>query len=236
MGYSFFTLGGVRSWPNGPFWILWAPDHPIDAGEKPLKTLSPIVLVFLILMGTAAPYLEAREHGESPIFRRFSKNRETVTNRMVMIEVPVLLRPQNYSDAEILENLGLGYVLALSPKNQVFTAIGLNWARIEFKPSNPEVQVIDVKQIDISQSLNFWLWRTVAIGLGAGFGIMDTFVILAEGTAEHQTVAYVPLQIGLIVPLWGRVSLGLRLVHTPFMGSGAASGNTRLLFGIGGSF
>ncbi|MEE8436351.1 MAG: hypothetical protein V3S64_16310 [bacterium] len=153
-----------------------------------------------------------------------------------MIEFPVLLRPQTYSDAEVQENLGLGFVLALSPRNQVFTAIGINWARMEWRPSNPEVKVINIKQIDISQSLNFWLWRTFVIGLGVGFGIMDTLVLRSGGLAEHQIVPYVPLQLGLVIPLGGRLHLGLRVVHTPFMGSGAASGTTRLLIGMGRSF
>lgn len=237
VGYSVSTMRGVSPFldqtstlgPPGPIIFL-------KSGTRRLKTLFPFFLILLILIGSAPPHLAAQESGGKPIFRRFSRTREPVTSRMGLIEFPVLLRPQTYADAEVRENLGLGYVLAKSPKNQVFTAFGINWARMEFLPSNPEVVVIDIKQIDLSQSLNFWLWRTFVISLGAGIGIMDTFVILSEGTAEHQIVPYVPLQFGLIIPLRSRLSIGLRLVHTPFMGSGAASGNTRLLFGLGGSF
>ena len=201
-----------------------------------MKTLFPFFLILLILTAYAPPRLAAQAREEAPIFRRFSREREPVTYRMGMFEFPVLLRPQTYSGAEVRENLGLGYVLAFAPKNQVFIAIGINWARMEWRPSNPEVEVIEIKQIDISQSLNFWLWRTFAIGLGAGIGVMDTFVLLSGGRAEHQIVPYVPLQVGLVIPVGARLHLGLRLVHTPFMGSGAASGNTRLLIGVGGSF
>ena len=215
---------------------FWAQENSFDTGEKRLKTFFPFFLILLILTGTVPGHLAAQQSGEEPIFRRFLRDREIVTYRMGMFEFPVLLRPQTYSDADVRENLGVGYVLALSPRNQVFTAIGINWARMEWRPSNPEVEVIDIKQIDISQSLNFWLWRTFVIGLGAGVGIMDTFVLLSGGGAEHQIVPYVPLQVGLVIPLGNRWHLGLRLVHTPFMGSGAASGTTRLLFGIGGSY
>lgn len=205
-------------------------------GEPPLKFPPPIFIILLIFAACWWPPLAAREHGENPIFRRFTPERKTVTNRMAMFEFPVLLRPQTYSGAEVRENLGVGYVLALFPKNQVFTAVGINWARMEWRPSNPEVEVINIKQLDISQSLNFWLWRKFVIGLGAGFGIMDSLTLLSGGGVEHQIVPYVPLQVGLVIPLGGRLHFGLRLVHTPFMGSGAASGTTRLLFGLGGSF
>ncbi len=62
---------------------------------------------------------------------------------------------------------------------------------------------------------------------------MDTFTVLSNGQVEHHIVPYIPFRLGLAVPLGERVMLGLRLVHSPYIGKGAASGNTRLALGVG---
>lgn len=178
----------------------------------------------------------AQQQEQGSIFRRFSRGREGSFSRMVMLEFPVKLRPQTFADAEIVENVGIGYVISVFPERQVFTSIGLNWGRMEWRPTNPEYDFIDVKQFDITQSLNIWFWRTIVFNMGVGLGLMDALVVFSNGRFEHEVLPYIPLQLGVSVPLSKSFWLGLRVTHSPWFGDAALSGNTRLLAGFGFSF
>ena len=193
----------------------------------------PALLLAVMIPFFYPPLLPAQEGEDIPIFQRFSNTRQSSPTRLTVFELPVALRPQNYSDAEIEENLGLGYFVAVAPQRQVFSSFGFSWGRMEIRPTNPEVDLIDIKQVDVTQNLNFWLWRTFTVSLGAGLGIMDSLVMLSGGGFEHEVVPYIPLRIGLAIPIGRTVTIALTAVLTPFLGSGAGSGSTRLMLGVG---
>ncbi len=155
---------------------------------------------------------------------------------MAMFEVPVALRPQTDSQAEIKENVGINYVLSILPRNRIFGSLGFNLGRMEWIPSAPEIASADVKQFDVTQNFNFWIQRVLIIHFGIGLGLLDSLVVFANRDIEHNVVPYIPLQVGLAVPLGQTMILGIRIVTTPFFGDGPVVGTTRLLAGAGFTF
>lgn len=185
-------------------------------------------------MLSAYPALPAaQDDREDTIFRRFLAQPKSTATRMAMFEVPVALRPQTDSQAEIEENLGLNYVVSIRPRNRVFSSIGFNLGRMEWIPSAPEIASADVKQFDVTQNFNFWIQRALIIHFGIGLGLLDSLVVFANRDIEHNVVPYIPVQAGLAVPLGQTLFVGIRIVHTPFFGDGPVVGTTRLLAGAG---
>jgi hypothetical protein len=192
------------------------------------------------LAGVALLILSARagaqERGNDSIFQRFSREQSFTSTRMAMFEFPVALRPQTSPDAEIVENVGLNYLHAFFPQNRAFISLGFHLARLEWKPRAPEIASEEVKQFDLTQNINFWIKRSLIISFGYGLGLMDGLVVFANGDFEHNLVPYIPLQLGVTVPLGERLFFGLHVMHAPFFGHGPVVGSTRLTAGFGFSY
>ncbi len=217
--------------------ILGADPQPPDNSNArlPLTLRSLAHRTLLLGLVLAALPLLALAQGaqDDSIFQRFAGRQEQRVTRMAMLEVPVALRPQTFPDAEIEENLGLGYTLSFQPENRVFTSLGIHLARMEWRPRDPNIDFIDVKQLDVTQSLNFWVERAFTISIGLGIGILDGLAVFADGRFDHEVVPYIPVRIGVAVPLSRRLYAGLRLAVTPFFADAPVRGSTRLLFGLG---
>lgn len=214
--------------------------HPIHLPGFPLRTflligltvLSAWLMAALVVIVPPGEEAWAREKDDS-IFRRFSEKREHISNRFRLFEVPVAIRPQTNADAEIQENLGFGYVQGFFPRNPIFISFGISAARLEWLPEDPEITSVNVKQFDLTQSLNFRIKRLFVLSFGLGLGIMDGLVLYPDGTFDHQLLPYIPVQFGAVVPMGDTLLLSLRAVHTPFFGSGDVIGHSRVVLGLG---
>ncbi len=206
------------------------------ATDSPLRL--PIRLLCILALGlTVAPsWAPAQLQSDEPIFRRFSNPPARSEARMRMFEFPLLLQPQADPGAQVHENKGIGFLVAGQPFNHVFVSLGFNFARLSWKPGDPAVNRVEVKQVDVFQSLNFWLWRRFVVDIGLGLGVLDDLVTNADGTFEHNVVPYIPLRLGVSVVLGNRVFVALRGVGTPFFGQGHEVGHARLLLGLGWSY
>ncbi len=167
------------------------------------------------------------------IFRRFSEEPKTPGFRMGIFEIPVYLRPQTNPNAEIVENIGINYVRSFFPGSLIFTSLGFNFARMEWRPENPAIESEEVKQFDITLTYNAWIKRSMIVSMGAGLGLMDGLVINSDGSFNHSLVPYIPLQLGWILPIGSDLRISLRWAHTPYLGSGPVLGNSRILAGVG---
>jgi hypothetical protein len=183
-----------------------------------------------------AAHAGAQERRDDSIFQRFSREQTYARTRMALFELPVVLRPQTSPDAEIVEHVGLNYLHGFFPQNRVFLSLGFNLARMEWKPLAPEIASEEVKQFDVTQNINFWVRRLLIISFGYGLGLMDGLVLYADGGFEHNLVPYIPVQLGVTVPLGERLFLGLHVMHAPFFGHGPVVGSTRLTAGFGFSY
>ncbi len=170
---------------------------------------------------------------DQPIFRRFSEEPETPGSRMGIFEIPVYLRPQTNSDADIVENIGINYVRSFFPGSLIFTSLGFNFARMKWRPKNPSIESEEVKQFDIILSYNAWIKRSMIVSMGAGLGLMDGLVINSDGSFHHNLVPYIPLRLGWILPIGSDLRISLGWAHTPYLGSGPVLGNSRLFAGVG---
>jgi len=171
--------------------------------------------------------------GTDTIFRRFSEQREHVSNRFRLFEVPVAIRPQTNGDADIEENLGFGYVTGIYPRNTIFASFGFHLARIEWRPKDPEIESVEIKQFDVIQSLNFRIKRLFTLSFGVGIGLMDGLVLYSDGKFAHELLPYIPVQMGVLFSLGDTLVLGLRAVQTPYFGEGDVIGHGRLMLGLG---
>ncbi len=198
--------------------------------------LLPLVcgMLLSVVMPGGAP-AQALEDNDT-IFRRFAAPPRGPTTRLALLEVPVAIRPQTDSQAEVRENLGLAYTMGFRPRNRAFGAIGVSIARMEWEPTDEKIAVADVKQLDVTQSVNFWLGRVLVLSFGFGVGILDSLVVFEDGSFEHNVVPYLPLQLGVLAPLGDRLFVGLRAVQTPYFGDGHVTGHARLLFGLGWTY
>lgn len=170
---------------------------------------------------------------DEPIFKRFSTAPKRQETRLRIFELPVGLRPQTDPQAERIDNLGLGYEVGIRPFDRVFVSLGFNWGRMAWAPTGPIAERAEVKQIDVSQSLNFWVGRLMVISVGFGVGLMDGLVVNRDGSFEHSVVPYIPARFGVGALLGDTVWVGLRLASTPFFAQGHAVGQSRLLLGLG---
>ena len=195
-------------------------------------------MLCLLTLGLAvAPsWAAAQLKSDEPIFRRFNSPPARTESRMRMFEFPLVLRPQTDPGAQVHENKGIGFLVAGQPFNRVSVSLGFNFARLSWKPSDPAIERAEVKQLDVFQSLNFWLGRRFVIDVGLGLGVLDGLVTNVDGRFEHNLVPYVPLRLGLSLVLGNRVFVALRGVGTPFFGQGHELGHARLLLGLGWSY
>jgi hypothetical protein len=195
-------------------------------------------LLCLLALGVVAvpPGASAQLKSDEPIFRRFNAPPSRSESRMRMFEFPLALRPQTDPDAEVHENKGIGYLVAVQPFNRVFASVGFNFARLSWKPTDPTINRVEVKQLDVFQSVNFTIGRRFVIDFGLGIGVLDGLVTKGDGTFEHNLVPYIPLRLGLSLILWNKVFVALRGVGTPFFGEGHEVGHSRLLLGLGWSY
>lgn len=184
----------------------------------------------------AAGEAQAQPLDDASIFRRFSTPPQRSDRRLRFIEVPLALRPQTDPGAEASENIGFGYTVGFQPFNRAFSSVGFHFARMEWRPSDPAIASVDVKQIDLSQSLNFWVGRTVFFSVGLGLGLLDSLVVNQDGTFEHNVVPYLPLRTGATVVLGNSVFVGLTVASTPFFGTGPVAGQSRLSLGLGWTY
>jgi hypothetical protein len=175
----------------------------------------------------------AQFQNDEPIFRRFTTPPTRSERRLRIFEVPVALRPQTDPRAEVQEDLGIGYTMATQPFNRLFVSAGFDFARLTWQPSDPAILRAQVRQLDVHQNLNAWLWRRLIVGVGFGLGVLDGLVLNADGTFEHNLVPYVPVRVGVGILLGDKVYVGLRAVATPFFGEGHEIGHSRLLLGLG---
>lgn len=178
----------------------------------------------------------AQGTGDEPIFRRFSTPPRRSDSRLRLFEVPVALRPQTDADAEIEENVGLGYEIGFQPFNRAFASAGISIGRQEWRPTHPGVALVETKQMDLYQALNFWLGRTFIASVGLGLGVLDSLVLRENGTFEHNVVPTLPFRLGLGVVLGDKFFVTLRGVATPFLTEGYVAGHSRLLLGFGWSY
>ena len=150
-----------------------------------------------------------------------------------IFELPVGLRPQTDAQAERIDNLGLGYEVGFRPFDRVFMSLGVNWGRMAWAPTDPVAERSEVKQVDVSQSLNFWVARLMVISVGFGVGLMDGITVDRDGHFEHSVVPYIPMRLGVGAMLGDTVWVGLRIAATPFFVQGHSLGQSRLLLGLG---
>ncbi len=189
----------------------------------------------LALVALAAAQARGQGAGQRPIFNRFAGAPREPASRMRLFEVPVYLRPQTNADADIVHNLGLSYVEGFFPRNRVFVSFGYNYAQQEWEPASGEVEKVRVKQFDLTQHLNFWVERALFLNLGLGLGLMDGLLEFEDDDFQHRLEPYIPIQLGLGVPL-GDLVVSLRVVHSPFLGSGPLISHTRGQLGLGYMF
>jgi hypothetical protein len=202
------------------------------AGAQPLWIRQPgVQRPWVQTPGAQEPATQAPD--DTPIFRRFAAPQRPTSTRLTVLEVPVTLRPQTDADAPVDENLGLGYELGVQPGNRLFGSVAFTLGRMEWRPSDPAVVSAEVKQFDVSQSLNFRAGRRVLIGVGLGLGVLDSLVVRADGSFEHNVVPYVPFRLGLGLFLGDSLLVSLRLAVTPFFAEGHAVGQSRVLLGLG---
>lgn len=187
--------------------------------------------LFWALPATLAPAQDSSQ--DRSIFRRFSEEPETPGYRMGIFEIPVYLRPQTNPNADIVENIGINYVRSFFPGSLIFTSLGFNFARMEWRPENPAIESEEVKQFDITLAYNAWIKRSMIVSVGAGLGLMDGLVINSDGSFHHSLVPYIPLQLGWILPIGSDLRVSLRWAHTPYLGSGPVLGNSRIFAGVG---
>lgn len=209
---------------------VWA--MPERAHARP----SAVPDVDALLRSEAPEGATAQLSEDAPIFRRFSTPPRRSDQRLRLIQVPVALRPQTDSDAEVDENLGLGYEVGFQPFNRVFPSVAVTFGRMEWRPTHEAVDTVDVKTLDVTQSLNFWVQRTFTIGVGLGLGILDSIVVNRDGTFEHNIVPYIPFRLGVTLSLWDTVFLSLHGQAVPFFAEGYVVGQSRLLFGVGWTY
>lgn len=201
-----------------------------------IRLLCVLVLAAALPVPGWAMEPAAQMQSDESIFRRFTTPPRRSEARLRIFEIPAAVRPQTDSQAEVHENLGIGYTVAVLPFNRAFASVGFDFTRIAWTPTNPEVISATVRQLAVHQNLNFWLGRTFIVGVGLGLGVMDGLVVKRDGTFEHNLVPYIPVRLGLGLMIRDRVYVGLRAVAVPFFGEGHEVGQSRLLVGFGWAY
>ena len=218
---------------------MYAASRP-PATPAPLRLLIRLLCVLAVVAALPAPGWAAEPttqlQSDQPIFRRFSTPPRRSEARLRIFEIPVAVRPQTDAQADVFENLGIGYTVASLPFNRVFASVGFDFARMSWTPTNPEILSAKVREFEVHQNLNFWLWRTVIVSFGLGLGVMDGLVVKQDGKFEHNLVPYIPVRLGLGYMIADKVYVGLRAVAVPFFGDGHEVGQSRLLLGFGWAY
>lgn len=187
------------------------------------------------IAGTALGSRAAAQEPESdPIFRRFEISRKRPKFWQVLLEIPVLLRPQGQSDAEIEKNLGFNYVTSFRPNSRVYFSRSLGLAKMEWLPRETGVRQVKVRTIDTTLILNHLFKSTLVTSYGLGIGAMDGIITFNDGRKfETRLEPFIPLQFGLGLRLGKTVQLGLKFSQFYFFRTNPIISNSRLLLGLG---
>lgn len=180
----------------------------------------------------------AQEMGkEETIFRRFQLSRKVPKTVQKLFEIPVALRPQSDSDAEIKKNFGINYVTSGRPDNRWYISSSVGISKMEWEPSDPNVDLVKLRTFDWSFLVNRLYSGWLVASFGLGLGIMDGFVQFSEtGQFSERLEPFIPIHFGLAARLGGTLQVGLKLSHFPFFRQTPAIATTRLLVGIGFSY
>lgn len=192
------------------------------------------VAALCLLIG-AGGRAAAQSGTDAPIFNRFAGPPEPAREQR-LFEIPFALRPQTNADADVQQNLGLGYYIGIRPRNRVYVSLGLNYFQAEWAPDSRVVKQVELKQVDVSQQINFWVQRWFALSVGLGIGVLDALVQFQDNDYQHRQGLYVPIQLGMIVPLGSTYVVSLRAVHTPYAGSAPMVSHSRAMVGFGYNF
>jgi len=194
-----------------------------------------LLILALVPVGWAAGTARAADPpGEGSIFRRFLQEREVPPSRQAMVEFPVAAAPQAERDAEILVNTGLTYVVSAHPKDRVYLSQSWGFARTAWRETGGSVGKVQVITLDISQVLNVSLWRKAVFSFGLGVGLMDGEIHYRDSRGlDTRLEPYIPVQVGLGLPVGRSFYGGLKVVQSSFFGPGPVVSLTRVLLGLG---
>ena len=197
-----------------------------------MPTLLYRALICLIFLSASPAGAFASGH-DGNIFQRYAAGNNLTRSQQILVEVPTALRPQTDPDAEIRENLGVNYVYSEWPAKKSYGSLGFSLARSKWNPSDPNLQVAEISQMDIFASINIRTFSWLYINWGFGLGLLDGIVTRTDGTFSHALVPYIPFHLGAVAPVTSFLSFSYRTVYTPFIGDGPVVGTARTWLGIG---
>ncbi|MBI4083121.1 MAG: hypothetical protein HY423_10980 [Candidatus Lambdaproteobacteria bacterium] len=192
-----------------------------------------LVGVFLASAGGVLAQPSVQEGG---IFRRYLEARDAPNPWQVMPEFPVAVQPQFDADASIQENAGVNLLVAYRPGNRVYNARSFDFARAAWRPKGGKVRSVQVIQFDITEYLYGWVYRVATIGFGVGLGVMDGEIVNRDGTFRTRLEPFIPVALGVGIPLGKDFVLGLKVAQSSFFGPGPVVSMTRALVGLGYNF
>lgn len=193
----------------------------------------------LLLILALLPFRAAAQEKESQesIFQRFALSRKVPKIGQRLFEFPVALHPQTDSNAEINKNLGFNYISSGRPDNRWYLSSSLGFSKMEWVPSDPNIDLVKVRTFDWSFLVNRLSAGWLVTTFGLGIGLMDGLVKHAEpGRFSERLEPFIPVHFGLAARLGNTVQVGLKVVHFPFFRQNPVIGTTRLLVGLGFSY
>lgn len=167
------------------------------------------------------------------VFRRFDSGLQVAKIWQRSIEVPVYLRPQTDPDSEIVSNTGLNYVVSYRPENRIYFSRSFGYAKMEWEPKDGDVNSVRVIQFDITEIVNFTLFHTVVVNFGLGLGFMDGLTIMRDGRYQTRLEPFIPIQMGLALPLGGTFVMSVKGVQSSYFWPGPVVSAFRGLVGFG---
>jgi hypothetical protein len=201
-----------------------------------------LVGVFLAAAGGIAEKAIAQPSvQDGGIFRRYLEARDAPNLWQVMPEFPVAVRPQFGGDATIGANAGVNLLVAYRPGNRLFNARSYDFARVSWRPKGciegvRTVCSVQVIQFDVTEFLYGWVYRAFTIGFGIGLGFMDGEIVYGDGTFGTRLEPFIPVALGVGIPLGKDFLLGLKVAQSSFFGPGPVVSMTRALVGLGYNF
>lgn len=187
----------------------------------------------LLLALLCVPLPAAAQGQDDSIFNRFAEGVETPARRQRMLEVPVALRLQTFREVDVERNAGLGYVWGIRPTDRIYVSYSLSIAQQRWSPKEGDIDRAESTQLEAVQHLNFWMGRAAVFSFGLGLGLMDGLVVFDDNDFITRYEPYIPVQLGLVVPVGDTVVTSLRASVSPFWGRGPVLSHGRLLFGLG---
>ena len=199
-------------------------------GAGRLAGLPAALALALALLVPVAAYGQGPEDS---MFQRFALARNPPRNFQFLLEYPVLLRPNNNPDADMVENTGLSYVVSYGPHNRIYVSRGYQFARMEWKPKEPNIAKEQVIEFGVSDYVNFRVRNWLVFTMGMGLAVMDGTIIFRDGDFQNRLEPFIPLHVALIFPVTSRMALSVKLSQSAFFGPGPGLSVTRLLAGLG---